>query len=90
MRLEGNNATRIHGTLVLVMSDGREGIIDVDLDISDKHVELRHDYEYDEELLHTPGSIRGSIPLATVWSIRIPVHLRDSIDPPFRITLPVR
>lgn len=87
MRIAGHDAVRIKGTLVVELADGREGALDIDIDVSDPRAFLEVQDHYDEYSHSMLSRVR---PLSQTLSIHWPSYLyplRDEERPPPPLTI---
>lgn len=92
MKLAGHDATRIHGSLTVTLSDGREASLDIDIDVSDDRafVELENHYYNDDDLFRPRGSRRlESQSLSFRWPASSHLLRGEAVPPPLVIRVPV-
>lgn len=78
-------AVRVHGALTVELADGRQGTLDVDLDVENYGTgyEIRHEWP---EFISN-AVVRPIEPIATRYSIRIERPRQER--PLFKLTVPV-
>lgn len=85
MKIAGHTATRVHGSLVVELADGRQGSLEIDIDVSDPRSFMAIRDHYDEET-NEPDPAMVSQTLEFHWAA--PAYRRDAKVEPLIIRVP--